>query len=49
MDREICHAVGESQLCIVNIRGTVERVKHCKTVASGVVQHECVATAGVHH
>jgi len=46
MDREICHAVGEGQLCTVNIRGTVERVKHS---ASGVVQHERVATAGVHH
>lgn len=47
MDREICHDVGGSQLCIVNIRGTVERA--LQAVASGVLQHERVATAGVHH
>lgn len=48
MDREICHAVGEAKLCIVNIRGTVEW-RSASDVASCVVQHDCVSTAGVHH
>ncbi len=44
MDREICHAVGESQLCIVNIRGTVE-----SELLLPVWCSMSVATAGVHH